>query len=257
MVTTLAKSALSLVATLLLAPLQAKTPEDFLAPAAQPATASKPAVSAPAAPAKAASPTPAKAAKAAKPRTPEKAAAASPAMDTAKIHSIYLEGDFDQAIRMLESAMKKKKHSLTRSDSVFIFKHLGVMYAATPATREKGRYYMHQLISIEPTAKILDMYASDTIYLIFRNAQEEIAAKQKNAARDPVPDTDTAAAVSQTTAAAPAPSAPAPAPAAKPGQPRTGYWVAGGAVLALGAAGILFILLDEPEPRRHAIVLVD
>ncbi|MEO8104195.1 MAG: hypothetical protein ABI790_16895, partial [Betaproteobacteria bacterium] len=97
-------------------------------------------------------------------------------LDTAKLHGIYLDGDFDQAIKAMEAALKGKQ-ALTHADSVFIFKHLGVMYAATPATREKGRYYMAQLIYIEPTAKILDMYASDMIYLIFRNVQEEFANK--------------------------------------------------------------------------------
>ena len=106
------------------------------------------------------------------------AAAAKPVLDTARIHGRYLDGDFDQAIHALEGALKGRK-PLSHADSIFIFKHLGVMYAASPATREKGRYYMLQLISIEPTARILDMYASDMIYLIFRNIQEEYGSHRR------------------------------------------------------------------------------
>jgi hypothetical protein len=135
-------------------------------------------------------------------------AVAKPALDTARIHGLYLDGDFDQAVRSLEGALKSRK-ALNHADSVFIFKHLGVMYAATPATREKGRYYMLQLISIEPTARILDMYASDMIYLIFRNIQEEFEKKHGRVA--------IAAPVDSAAASPPAAQPePAPLPAAAP-----------------------------------------
>lgn len=172
-------------------------------------------------------------------------------MDTAKLHATYLDGDFDQAIRVMESALKNKKNPITHADSVFIFKHLGVMYAATPATREKGRYYMAQLIYIEPTAKILDMYASDMIYLIFRNVQEEFANKNPNVAKP--------AAVVDTTPAPVAVTPPAPVPVAQAASPRRNkaYWITGGAVVAVGAIGLAYVLLDSPEPKRHNIVVAE
>jgi hypothetical protein len=179
--------------------------------------------------------------------------AAKPAIDTARVHGLYLDGDFDQAIRLLDTALKGRK-PLSHADSVFAFKHLGVMYAATPATREKGRYYMLQLISIEPTARILDMYASDMIYLIFRNVQEEYENKHGKMASAPV---DT---VPAPQAAAQKDSLPAPAPAATrsaPANSRTLYWVAGGAAVTAGAAGLLFILLDNPQPKKRNIVLTE
>jgi hypothetical protein len=243
----------------------AKSPEEFVGPAAP-----APAAPASAAPAPGAQKPPAKPVPAAKPApVPAPAGSASsanspaaakpaaatkgsakPVMDTAALHATYLDGDFDKAIRVMEAALKNKKNPVSHADSVFIFKHLGVMYAATPATREKGRYYMAQLIYIEPTAKILDMYASDMIYLIFRNVQEEFANKHPNVA---IP---AAAAVDS------APKPQAPPPEAKPAPVARGsgsgrktvYWVAGGAV-ALGAVGLLFVLLDSPEPKNHSIVL--
>lgn len=101
------------------------------------------------------------------------AAASDPArLDTTGMRKLYLEGDFDLAIQVLETSLKDAR-GLNRMDSIFIFKHLGVMYAAKYETREKGKYYMHQLLSIEPTVRILDMYASDMIYMIFKNIQDE------------------------------------------------------------------------------------
>jgi hypothetical protein len=193
---------------------------------------------------------PAKTASAKSSRAGTGTAAAKPPLDTVAIHAQYLEGDFEQAIRSLDGALKGRK-PLNHADSVFIFKHLGVMYAASPATREKGRYYMLQLISIEPTARILDMYASDMIYLIFRNVQEEYENKHSRVA---------VATPADTAAAAPAEAQPTTAPiaaAAPQGSQRnrTLYWAAGGAAVAAGVAGLVFILLDDPQPKERSIIL--
>ncbi len=98
-----------------------------------------------------------------------------PAIDSAKVRKLYLDGDFDEAIEILEDAIKERK-TFNHGDSVFFCKHLGVMYAAKYDTREKGKYYMHMLLMVEPTARILDMYASDMIYMIFKNIQDEFDA---------------------------------------------------------------------------------
>jgi hypothetical protein len=223
----------------------AKSPEDFIGPAS-PQT--PPSAAGQKAPAKTPPPT---AATAAKP-PPAKPLPAKVVMDTATLHSIYLDGDFDQAIKTMEGALKNKRTPLTHADSVFIFKHLGVMYAATPATREKGRYYMAQLIFIEPTAKILDMYASDMIYLIFRNVQEEFENKHPNVAKP------AAVAVDTTTRPETAPEPVPAAPVARQRSPRkTAYWITGGAVVAVGAIGLVYILLDNPKPKQHDIVLTE
>jgi hypothetical protein len=100
------------------------------------------------------------------------ASSSSGPVDTALVRKLYMDGDFEQAIDLLEAVMKKKPE-LNHEDSVFIYKHLGVMYAARYETRERGKMYMHQLLMTEPTAKIMDMYASDMIYMIFKNIQDE------------------------------------------------------------------------------------
>ncbi len=172
-------------------------------------------------------------------------------MDTNKVHEQYLEGDFDQAIRALDNHLKSKR-PMAHQESVFVYKHLGVMYAAQQSTRDKGKFYMHELIKIEPTAKILDMYASDMIHLIFRNVQEEFEVKRARL----VPVPETTAAVEP----APAPAAPAPAPVASTGNTsrnkRTFYLAAAGAGVAVGAF-TLFMVLSSPEPKTKTIQVTE
>jgi len=227
-----------------------KSPEDFVGPAPAPAPANQKPSPNPKPTANAVQPAPASAKAAAAKPGAGKPAAAKTMMDTAALHATYLDGDFDQAIRTMESALKSKKSNLSHSDSVFIFKHLGVMYAATPATREKGRYYMAQLIYIEPTAKILDMYASDMIYLIFRNVQEEFANRHPNVANPVAVAVDTTPKPVQPAAPSPA----APVARTSSSNRKTVYWVAGGAI-AVGAIGLLYVLLDNPAPKHNSIVL--
>lgn len=100
-----------------------------------------------------------------------------PWVDSTRIRHLYMDGEFEQAIALLEANLKETRQ-YSHDDSVFIFKHLGVMYAAQYETREKGKYYMHRLLEVEPTAKIMDMYASDMIYMIFKNVQEEYEQKR-------------------------------------------------------------------------------
>lgn len=100
-----------------------------------------------------------------------------PKVDSGTVHRLYLDGDFEEAIQILETNLKDSRQ-YRHNDSVFIFKHLGVMYAAQYDTREKGKYYMHRLLQVEPTANILDMYASDMIYMIFKNIKGEYEQNQ-------------------------------------------------------------------------------
>jgi hypothetical protein len=116
-------------------------------------------------------------------------------LDTVAIHGFYLDGDFDKAIAALESALNRKQLA-THGDSVFVFKHLGVMDAAREETREKGKYYMLQLLNLEPSATILDMYASDMIYMTFKNIKDEYEGNRlrRQSARLPTSGSDKAAA---------------------------------------------------------------
>jgi hypothetical protein len=195
------------------------------------------------------------------------APAASPSSaasaDTNKIHSIYLDGDFEQAIQMTEGWLNAKSR-MSHADSIFAFKHLGVMYAARNDTREKGKYYMLKLLEAEPTARILDMYASDMIYMIFKNIREEFEANQAKLTRaedhlegngQPRPS---AAAAEPQPARPQAAATPVSAPARRREEPaarQSGgnhalYWVGGAALLVGAGVATYFILDSEPTTKK-------
>jgi hypothetical protein len=93
------------------------------------------------------------------------------------IHNLYNNGDFEPVIDVLER-FQKNHETYSFSDSVFIAKHLAVVYTASPETREKGRYFMMRLLELVPTAKLVDMFVSDEIDRIFEKVREEFLAKQ-------------------------------------------------------------------------------
>ncbi len=178
-------------------------------------------------------------------------------LDREKVQKLYLDGDFDKAIEVLEEFRKtNKKHS--RDDSVFIFKHLGVMYAADPANRERGKYFMYQLLNVEPTAKIMDMYASDMIYMIFRNVVEEYQTSAGNSAGDGNQPAHPASLAGDTLSSPGHPvDAHNPSISATPTESNSRrkiwYWAAGGAGLA-GATGLfLYLAQDDPDPKVQVL----
>ncbi len=117
--------------------------------------------------------------------TPSKAAAPSTVapvlsgnrLDQVTVKRLYGDGDFDQAISMLENFEKSQKQ-FTREESLTVYKFLGVMYSATPATREKGKSYFYKLLKVDPDAKILDMYVSIVVQDIFKNTLDELMEQQ-------------------------------------------------------------------------------
>ena len=185
-------------------------------------------------------------------------------LDTTKLHSLYLEGDFDKAIKPIESYLKSKQ-PMSHADSTFAFKHLGVMYAAAPATREKGKYYMYQLINMEPTAKILDMYASDMIYLIFRNVQEDFELKQSKSVKsgnpsiNPAPSPAHPSGNNATTTAIATPTTPTARTESKKstGPSRTTYLVTGGAVVAVGVVALAYLMFSGEKSTTHTLVVTE
>ena len=186
-----------------------------------------------------------------------KADAARPeSLDRKVIHDQYNEGNFDAVIGSLESFIKRN-HSYLHDDSVFIAKHLAVVYSANPATREKGRYYMHRLLELLPSAKLVDMYVSEEIDRIFEKVREEYLTRQNSFGVD-----TSRIALPDRKAGNPSGGAAATAGSgdgARPGQARdparksgskTGFWIAGGtAVVAAGLTAAYLIHASEEEPN--------
>lgn len=187
----------------------------------------------------------------AKAKTQESVAAQNsgiPRVDSAAVHKLYLDGDFDPAIAMLEDNLKETRQ-YRHEDSVFIFKHLGVMYAAQYETREKGKYYMHKLLMVEPSAKIMDMYASDMIYMIFKNIQEEFEENRPLAekARRNAQPADSMPAQNHSRDIAESPSQPRRSGEEEHSSGKKWIW-AGAAVASLAAGvGVYYLLTEQPQ----------
>ena len=169
--------------------------------------------------------------------------AAAPAnkLDTAQIHKTYLEGEFDLAIELIEDAMKYGG-PFSHQDSIFILKHLGVMHTAKYETREKGKHYLMELLKVEPTAKILDMYASDMIYMIFKNIRDEFETRNPH--------------LFTNSGGGPQPINGDPQPKKKTGYAWVGWTV--GAATVVGGAVLAVHLLEEAEsPETRELISND
>jgi hypothetical protein len=189
------------------------------------------------------------------PATPKPYTMPRSAMDTTRIHKIYLDGEFDDAIDKLESGLKYAR-PLSHEDSVFIFKHLGVMYTSKYETREMGKKYMMQLLTVEPTARIMDMYASDMIYMIFKNIKDEfdlaqLKLQRVNALKD--------ASLTPATKPPKENTEPATGGSKRPALSKSNHtwiWWTAGAV-ALGAGVGIFLWSqqenDQPKPARNLV----
>lgn len=185
-------------------------------------------------------------------------------LNQAKIHAEYNEGNFESVTTALESFMAKNKtYSLV--DSIFIAKHLAVVYSANPKSREKGKYYMYRLLAMLPSAKLIDMYVSDEIDRIFDKVREEYLARQKSFGVDSTQvslpqkspsrqEREGLAAQEPNSAAGESGKA---KPAASRGGPRkeTRYLIAGGTVLVAAGVAAFFMFSDSPTATEKTYVV--
>lgn len=196
---------------------------------------------------------------------PPVAGTASDKLDQKRIHSDYNDGNFERVTAALEGFMAAHK-SYSFADSVFIAKHLAVVYTANPATREKGKYYMYRLLAMLPSAKLVDMYVSDEIDRIFDKVREEFMTRQKSfgvdtarvsvPAQSPSRDAHESALAQTPATATPARPRPAAAEERKPsGGNKAVYLAAGGtALVALGVAAY-FVFTESPKTTEKTYVV--
>ena len=103
------------------------------------------------------------------------------ALNQIAIHYQYSDGDFPAVIKGIDAFTRTHK-AYSREDSIFIAKHLAVVYTANPDTRERGKYYMYQLLDLIPSAELVDMYVSDEIEKIFSYVKKEHEVKNRDKA---------------------------------------------------------------------------
>jgi len=167
-----------------------------------------------------------------------------------QVHSEYSEGNFDQVVMLLNEFMLRNK-VYDREDSIFIAKHLAVVYSANPATREKGKYYMMRLLELVPSAKLVDMYVSDEIDHIFDRVKEEYLMREQALGKsEPMPP-KTASDPIATSAINREPNHPKEISQEKKSS-HTGYWVAAGGagVVLAGLTAYFFLHQDTPSADK-------
>jgi hypothetical protein len=207
---------------------------------------------------------PAAGASASSPASASATPAGGSALDQKAIHNAYNEGDFEKVTNLIEAFTKANK-TYSRADSIFIAKHLAVVYSANPQTREKGKYYMYRLLEMMPSAELVDMFVSDEIDRIFEKVRKEFLARQKGFGVDSsqisMPDkpaTGSAAAHSASAQPAKGPS-PEYLEATRPEKQsfwkRNGMWVAGGVGLAVAGTVAYLIYASDESPSTHTITI--
>ncbi|MBW8886279.1 MAG: hypothetical protein JF616_00870 [Fibrobacteres bacterium] len=210
------------------------------------------------------SPTPQPAAASAAQPAPAQASTGT-VLDQKAIHNAYNEGDFEKVTKLIETFTKSNK-TYSRGDSIFIAKHLAVVYSANPQTREKGKYYMYRLLEMMPSAELVDMFVSDEIDRIFEKVRKEFVARQKGFGVDSTqisspekPATGSAAHTEQ--AAASQPAGPSKEYQDATHQEKEsfwkskGMWVAGGVGLITAGTVVYLISTSDNTPATHTITI--
>ena len=175
---------------------------------------------------------------------PARIAAAGKPIDRARVHGQYQDGDFDKVIRGLEDFLRTGRRC-SREDSTFLEKHLAVVYAANPRTRELGRYHMFRLLALAPGADLLDMFVGEEVDKVFEKVRKEFALRT---AAGGAPLAAAAQVQRAPAAAPPSPARAAPAPPPAPPSPYSDEELA-----ALMGAAEEEPVTPEPEPDTAAV----
>ncbi len=156
-------------------------------------------------------------------------------LDKEAISRFYFEGDFERALQPLES-FRSSQRAYAKEDSLFLYKYLAVIYASRPETQNKGESYMYQLLRVQPSAHLHDMYISDKIEGIFATVKERYE-KQQLLAKERAGHAN--------------PSEPKAPPTEKQPNNRKKWalWTLGGVGVA-GAVATYVILSQEPEVKQ-------
>ena len=110
----------------------------------------------------------------------EAAISTAGAMDTVdqkRVHAEYGDGNFESAVQILEDY--RARHDRYRvTDSVVIAKYLGVIYAANPDTREKGKYWLYRMLQLDPGQDLVDLYVGEAVQGVFEKVRQEFIVRR-------------------------------------------------------------------------------
>lgn len=90
------------------------------------------------------------------------AAHAKAPLDTVLIRNYYLDAEFIKVVDSLES-WRKNGSVGTHADSVFAYRHLGIVYASEEWTHNRSESYLNLLLRLEPQTDVLDPFISPSV----------------------------------------------------------------------------------------------
>lgn len=98
-------------------------------------------------------------------------------VDQQRVHAEYGDGNFETVTQILEDY--RARHEIYRvSDSVFIAKYLGVVYAANPSSKEKGKYWLYRMLSMDPGQDLVDLYVGEAVQSTFEKVRSEFIMRR-------------------------------------------------------------------------------
>ncbi len=86
----------------------------------------------------------------------------SGSLDTASLRKLYLDGDLEKVAASLE-AWRAKGMPGGHADSVFTYRHLGIIYASSEENQVRAESYLNLLLNLEPDIDILDPIVSPSV----------------------------------------------------------------------------------------------
>ncbi len=164
-----------------------------------------------------------------------------------KILQAYKGGDLDSVLVYIKNG-RAKPIFRDREDSLLAFKCLGVIYAADPARREKGRYFFNLLLWMDPRATITDLYPGESVRQVFREVREEYLELHPQAAQPEAANSEIKPPPAQDTAGV-APKAVSARASVEPHKSsHIWWWVAGGTVAtAVAGTAVYFLIYGTPK----------
>jgi hypothetical protein len=167
-------------------------------------------------------------------------------LDQEKIHAWYYAGKVDSAAKAMERFQNQNK-SYSRSDSLFLSKHLGVIYSMNPFDREKGKVMFKGLLALDASASLEDMFAPPEVDSIFNGLKPKPASSSLSAEANAVKSPD---ASSDSLRSSRPEKDGQEAVIGNRSQRKRMFWIASG-VAAATAVGVATYYLVSSEPKSQ------
>ncbi len=176
-------------------------------------------------------------------------------IDRSHIQDLYHAGEL-KAIESKLVGLLKQRPVLSKSDSIFVYKYVGVALAADSLSKPLAKDYLYKLLALAPDVDIIDMYVSDGIYALFTDVRKEFLTRSKYVQSKTAIESGKSNAIDDTLSQ---PVKPRTANASTRAQPadrsnkRWLFWTLGGAAVAGGAIALYLLTQTAASAPRDTI----